>query len=207
MSTIRVLCVDDHPVVRDGIAMILEMQPDMEVVGTAATGESAVTLFRRHRPDMTLMDLQMPGMGGLEAIKAIRAEYPDARIVVLTMYEGDEDIYRSLQAGAVTYILKSTLCDDLVQVVREVHSGKRLIPPDIAARLSARENEPTLSPRETEVLKLLAAGMRNKEIGATLGISEETAHGYTKSIFLKLKVHDRTSAVGVALQRGFIHLG
>jgi DNA-binding NarL/FixJ family response regulator len=205
-SSIRVLCVEDHALVREGISLIIDMQPDMTVVATAPSGEAAVALFREHRPDVTLMDLQLPGMSGLEAIKAIRDEQPHARIVVLTMYEGDEDIYRALQAGASTYLLKNTLSDDLVRVVREVHEGEQPMSDDIAERLAARKLESTLTQRETEVLQLLAKGMRNKEIGANLGITEETTHGYIKSIFQKLKVQDRTAAVTVGLRRGIIHL-
>jgi DNA-binding NarL/FixJ family response regulator len=205
-QNIRVLCVDDHPIVREGVSLIIEMQPDMHVVGMAATGEEAVQLFRAHRPDITLMDLQLPGISGLEAIKRIRAEAPNARVIVLTMYEGDEDIYRALQAGAATYLLKNTLSDDLVRVVRKVHGGQHPLSAEIAERLAARKCEQTLTQRETEVLRLLAQGMRNKEIGANLGITEETAHGYLKSIFSKLKVQDRTAAVTVALRRGIIHL-
>ena len=200
------LCVDDHPVVREGVSLIIEMQPDMHVVGMAATGEEAVELFREHRPDITLMDLQLPGISGLEAIKRIHSEDANARVIVLTMYEGDEDIYRALKAGATTYLLKNTLSDDLVRVVRDVHGGKHPLSAEVAERLAARNGEATLTQRETDVLKLLAQGMRNKEIGANLGITEETAHGYIKSIFLKLKVQDRTAAVTVALRRGIIHL-
>ncbi len=206
LSAIRVLCVDDHPIVRDGVSLIIDMQPDMQVVGVASTGEEALSLFSRHHPDITLMDLQLPGISGLEAIKSIRIEDPDARVIVLTMYEGDEDIYRALKAGASTYLLKNTLSDDLVQVVREVHGGKHPLSAEIAERLAARKTEATLTQRETDVLKLLAQGMRNKEIGAHLGITEETTHGYIKNIFAKLKVQDRTAAVTVALRRGIIHL-
>jgi two-component system NarL family response regulator len=206
LSAIRVLCVDDHPIVRDGVSLIIDMQPDMQVVGVASTGEEALSLFSRHHPDITLMDLQLPGISGLEAIKSIRIEDPDARVIVLTMYEGDEDIYRALKAGASTYLLKNTLSDDLVRVVREVHGGKHPLSAEIAERLAARKTEATLTQRETDVLKLLAQGMRNKEIGAHLGITEETTHGYIKSIFAKLKVQDRTAAVTVALRRGIIHL-
>ncbi len=200
------LCVDDHPVVREGVSLIIEMQPDMHVVGMAATGEEAVVVFREQRPDVTLMDLQLPGISGLEAIKRIRAEDANARVIVLTMYEGDEDIYRALKAGAATYLLKNTLSDDLVRVVREVHGGQHPLSAEVAERLAARNGEATLTQRETDVLKLLAQGMRNKEVGANLGITEETAHGYIKSIFSKLKVQDRTAAVTVALRRGIIHL-
>ncbi len=205
-SAIRVLCVDDHPIVRDGVSLIIDMQPDMQVVGVASTGEEALSLFSRHHPDITLMDLQLPGISGLEAIKNIRIEDPDARVIVLTMSEGDEDIFRALKAGASTYLLKNTLSDDLVRVVREVHGGKHPLSAEIAERLAARKTEATLTQRETDVLKLLAQGMRNKEIGAHLGITEETTHGYIKSIFAKLKVQDRTAAVTVALRRGIIHL-
>jgi len=205
-SAIRVLCVDDHPIVRDGVSLIIDMQPDMQVVGVASNGEEALSLFGRHHPDITLMDLQLPGISGLEAIKSIRIEDPDARVIVLTMYEGDEDIFRALKAGAATYLLKNTLSDDLVRVVREVHGGKHPLSAEIAERLAARKTEATLTQRETDVLKLLAQGMRNKEIGAHLGITEETTHGYIKSIFAKLKVQDRTAAVTVALRRGIIHL-
>jgi len=203
---IRVLCVDDHAIVREGISLIIEMQPDMHVVGLAATGEEAVALFDTQHPDITLMDLQLPGISGLEAIKAIRTEDPGAKIVVLTMYEGEEDIYRALKAGAATYLLKNTLSDDLVRVVREVHGGQYPLSADVAERLAARNSGAVLTQRETEVLRLLAKGMRNKEIGATLGITEETAHGYIKSIFAKLKVQDRTAAVTAGLRRGIIHL-
>jgi DNA-binding NarL/FixJ family response regulator len=178
----------------------------MELAGCAPSGEIAVDLFRKHRPTVTLMDLRLPGMSGLGAIKAIHALDPDARIIVLTMYEGEEDIYRSLKAGATTYLLKDTLSDDLVRVIREVHAGQHSLSAEVADRLAARRTESALTQRETEVLNLLAKGMRNKEIGAMLGITEETAHGYLKSIYLKLEVQDRTAAVTVALRRGTIHL-
>jgi DNA-binding NarL/FixJ family response regulator len=182
------------------------MQPDMEIVASAATGEGGVSLCRQHRPDVTLMDLQLPGITGVDAIRAIHADDPFAKIIVLTMYEGDHDIHRALQAGATTYLLKNTLAEDLVRTVRQVHRGEKRLPPEIAASL-AREVHVSLTRRETEVLNLMATGMRNKEISATLGIAEETAHGYVKSIFSKLKVQDRTAAVTVALRRGIIHLG
>jgi DNA-binding NarL/FixJ family response regulator len=205
-SPIRVLCVDDHAIVREGIALIIDMQADMQVVGTASTGEEAVDLFRTLRPAITLMDLQLPRISGLDAIRAIRTEDRAARIIVLTMYEGDEDIFRALQAGAATYLLKNTLSDDLVRVVREVDEGGNSLSADIASRLAMRTSDSRLTPRETDVLKLLATGMRNKEIAAHLGISEETTHSYIKSMFVKLKVQDRTAAVTVGLRRGIIHL-
>jgi DNA-binding NarL/FixJ family response regulator len=203
---IRVLCVDDHEVVREGIALKLNLQQDMQVVASAATGEQAVALFERERPDVTLMDLQLPAMTGLEAIRAIRRIDPAARIVVLTMYQGEEDIYRALQAGAATYLLKGTLSNDLVRIVREVHAGGRPIPPDVAARLAARLPEFALSAREIEVVALMAEGLHNKEIATRLGISHETVRLHAKNIFAKLDVPDRTAAVTEALRRGIIHI-
>jgi DNA-binding NarL/FixJ family response regulator len=203
---IRVLCVDDHRIVREGIALIISRQPDMEVIGSAATGEEAVMLFKRERPDVTLMDLQLPTMSGLETIQAIRREDADARIIVLTMYQGDEDIHRSLAAGATTYLLKDTLSDDLIRFVREVHAGRRPIRPDVKARLEERAAQPTLTPREIQVMELVSEGRRNKEIAAILGISEETVQVHLKNIFAKLKVSERTAAVNVALRRGIVHI-
>jgi len=203
---IRVLCVDDHRIVREGIALIITRQPDMQVVGAAATGEEAVQLFKRHRPDVTLMDLQLTAMSGLEAIQAIRREQADARIIVLTMYQGDEDIHRALAAGATTYLLKDTLSDDLIRFVREVHAGRRPIRPDVKARLDERAAQPTLTPREIQVMELVSEGRRNKEIASLLGISEETVQVHLKNIFAKLKVSERTAAVNVALRRGIVHI-
>lgn len=205
-ARIRVLCVDDHPLVREAVARKIELQDDMEVVAVAADGDDAVKMFRRHRPDVTLMDLQLPTVSGLDAIKDIRTFDSDARIVVLTMYEGDEDIYRALKAGAMTYVLKNTLSDDLVRVVRAVHGGARPIPQDVAMRLAERTSHGVLTARESEVIGLIATGMRNKEIGATLGISDDTVEAHLRNIFEKLKVHDRTAAVTVALRRGIIHI-
>jgi two-component system NarL family response regulator len=203
---IRVLCVDDHRIVREGIALIISRQPDMEVVASAASGEEAIELFRQHQPDVTLMDLQLGTMGGVEAIRAIRRESPRARIVVLTMYQGDEDIFRALDAGAATYLLKDMLSDDLLRVVREVHSGSQPIRPEVEALLAKRAAGSTLTNREVEVIDLIAQGMRNKEIAASLGISEETAQVHVKHILAKLKVKDRSAAITVALRRGIIHL-
>jgi DNA-binding NarL/FixJ family response regulator len=203
---IRVLCVDDHRIVREGIGLIIARQPDMEVVGSAATGEEAVALFKRERPDVTLMDLQLPTMSGLEAIQAIRRDDADARIIVLTMYQGDEDIHRALTAGATTYLLKDTLSDDLIRFVREVHSGRRPIRADVKARLDERATQPTLTPREVQVMELVSEGRRNKEIAVLLGISEETVQVHLKNIFAKLKVGERTAAVNVAIRRGIVHI-
>jgi DNA-binding NarL/FixJ family response regulator len=203
---IRVLCVDDHWIVREGIALVIASQPDMEVVGAAATGEEAVLLFKQHRPDVTLMDLRLRTMSGLEAIQAIRREQPDARIIVLTMYQGDEDIHRALAAGAATYLLKESLSDDLIPIVRDVHAGGRPIGAEVKARLDERAAQPTLTSREIQVLELVSQGRRNKEVASALGISEETVHVHLKNIFVKLKVNERTAAVNVALRRGIVHI-
>lgn len=205
-STIRVLCVDDHRLMREGIARIVGVQPDMTVVAQASDGEQAVAQFLRYRPDVTLMDLEMPNVHGVQAIQAIRSHQPDARIVVLTMYHGDEDIHRAIAAGAMGYLLKDTLPDDLIRVIREVHSGRRSIPPEIAAVLEQRASQPNLTFREFQVLELLATGKRNKEIAAALGISGDTASAHIKSIFQKFNVHDRTAALAEALRRGIIHI-
>jgi len=207
MSTpIRLLVVDDHRLLREGLARIIELQPDMTVVAEANNGEEAVEQFTRHRPDVTVMDLQLPIMTGLQAIKAIRMLDGEARIVVLTMYHGDEDIYRSFQAGAMGYLLKDAVPDDLIGVLREVHAGQRVVPPDIMAALEARASQPALTTRELQVLELLATGKRNKEIAAALGMSGDTASAHVKNIFQKFNVHDRTAAMAEALRRGIIHI-
>jgi DNA-binding NarL/FixJ family response regulator len=205
-SPIRVLCVDDHRLVRDGIALIISSQPDMKVVGFAATSDEAVAQFARFKPDITLMDLRLGATSGLSAIHAIRRNAPDARIIVLTMYGGDEDIHQALAAGATTYLLKDGLSDDLIGTIRDVHAGGHPLSPDVKARLEARASRPTLTSREVQVLKLVARGHRNKEVGAILGISEETVPVHLKSIFIKLNVNDRMAAVNVALRRGIVHL-
>jgi two-component system, NarL family, response regulator len=203
---IRVLCVDDHRIVREGIALIISRERDMVVVGCAASGPDAVALFNRHRPDVTLMDLQLGKMSGLDAIRTICREHEDARIIVLTMYEGDEDIYRALEAGAATYLLKDTLADDLIRIVREVHAGKRPLSADVRARLDEHTAYQPLTAREVEILELVKLGSRNKEIAGALGISEVTVQVHIRNLFLKLKVNDRTAAVNVALRRGILHL-
>lgn len=206
-ATISVLCVDDHRIVREGIALIIERQPDMKVVGSAATGEEAVEMHRRTRPDVTLMDLQLGAMSGVQAIRAIRAETAHARILALTMYQGDEDIYRALEAGAAAYLLKDTLSDDLIQVVRDVHAGgSPSLGADVRARLAERASRPTLTAREQQVVELIALGMRNREIAVALAITEETAQVHVKNILAKLGAKDRTAAVNVALRRGIIHI-
>jgi two-component system NarL family response regulator len=205
-ARVRVLCVDDHQLVLDGLVLIIGAQPDLEVVGTCRRGDEAPALFRLHRPDVTLMDLQLPGMSGLEAIRTIRAEFPDARIIVVTMYQGDEDIFRALQAGATTYLLKDTLASELVRVIRQVHSGLRPIQPDIEARLAGRSEQRALTIREVDVLKLVSQGLRNKEIAAALDLSEATIQVHVRNIFAKFNVNDRTAAVSVAVRRGIIHI-
>lgn len=203
---ITVLCVDDHPLLLEGVARKIERQPDMKVVGTAGTGQEAVMLFLRHRPAVVLMDLQLPGMGGQQAIEAIRREAPTAKIIVLTILGGDEDIYRAIHAGAASYLLKSSLSQDLIATVRAVVAGERPMPREVAERLAARERQSGLSAREIEILELIAKGLRNKEIASVLGIGQETVQTHIKRLFVKLHVSDRTAAVTVALSRGFVHM-
>lgn len=205
-ALIRVLCVDDHPVVRGGLTQLIDLQSDMKVVAAAASGEDAVDLYRQHRPDITLMDLQLPGLNGLGAIHMIRKDDPSARIVVLTMYEGEEDIVGALNAGACAYLLKDTLSHDLLRTIRAVHDGQQPLPPHIAARLAMRGAHPILTRREIDIIELIANGMRNKEIATALAIAEETVHAHVKKIFVKLHVNDRTAAISIALRRGIIHL-
>jgi DNA-binding NarL/FixJ family response regulator len=204
--TIRVLCVDDHGVVLEGLELLIGRQPDMKVVASATTGEDAVRLFRKCRPNVTLMDLQLPTMSGLQAIGAIRQHDPEARIIVLTMYHGDEDIYRALKCGAATYLLKEALSNELVQVIRAVHRGERPIPPTVSALLAARDTHSSITPREMDVVRLIAMGMRNKEIGFALGIAEHTVKVHVKNVLAKLNVSDRAAAITVALRRGILHL-
>ena len=204
---IRVLLAEDHEVVRDGLAAIIDYQADMTVVGHACNGEEAVERFAELQPDITLMDLRMPGMGGAPAIEAIRKKFGDARIIVLTTYDGDENIYRALKAGARGYLLKDSGKDDLLSAIRAVHEGRSYVPPEIATRLVTRTQAGApLTTREIEVLQLMAEGKSNKEIGAALFISEGTVKTHVNSIHEKLSVRDRTEAVIVALKRGIIHL-
>jgi len=204
---IRILVVDDHPIVRKGLAAIIDPEPDMEVVGSAANGKDGVERFREVRPDVTIMDLGLtPEMNGIEAIRTIRGEFPEARIIVLSAHKGDEDIYRALHAGAMTFLLKETLGDDLIPIIREVHAGGGPIPGYVARKLADRLSQSVLTARETEVLQLMAKGLRNKEIASNLGISETTTQGHVKNILSKLKVHDRTEAVTLAARRAIIHL-
>ncbi len=201
---IRVLCVDDHIVVRIGLATIVNQQDDMEIVGHAATGDEALRRFVELRPNVTLMDLRLPGTDGFETTRAIRGIDPQARIVVLTMFAGDEDVRRAIDAGASGYLLKDTLADNLVKVIRDVHAG-RLALPGMAGR-SSRPAPSVLTAREEDVVRMLGRGMRNKDIAVALRISEETVQAHMRSIFGKLGVHDRTTALAVALRRGIIHM-
>jgi DNA-binding NarL/FixJ family response regulator len=202
---ISVLCVDDHPIVRDGLTSAISEQPDMVVIGEASTGEDAVALFKQHRPDITLMDLRLRGMSGLDAIRAIHELDVHARIIVLTMYEGDEDIHRALAAGASAYLLKDTLADDLLRVVREVQAGGAPMTLEVEARLAERAAQPKLTPREIEVIERVASGRRNKEIADDLGIRLDTVEVHLRNIFTKLGAKERTSAVKIALRRGIVH--
>ena len=201
---IRVLCVDDHPLMRDGIAFALQSQDDMELVGQAVNGEEALKLFRELRPDVTLMDLQMPGMNGLTAIEKIRADYPKARIVVLTTYSGDVQASRALKAGVSGYLLKSMLRTELVGTIRAVHSGGRRIQPEVASQLADHFTADALSHREIEVLRSVAGGNSNKIVADELDISEDTVKGHMKNILSKLGANDRTHAVLIAMKRGFL---
>lgn len=203
-TTIKVLAVDDHPLLREGIAAVIEGEGDIELVAEAVDGHDAIELFRSHRPDVTLMDLQMPGMNGIEAIISIRAEFPNARFVVLTTYQGDVQALRALKAGASGYLLKNMLRKDLLDTIRAVHAGRRRIPPEIATELADHVTEDALSDREIEVLRRVAMGNSNKIIGAQLSVSEATVKGHMKSILSKLGANDRTHAVTIAIRRGFI---
>ena len=205
-APIRVLCVDDHAVVREGIALIVGLQRDMTVLASAASGEQGVDLFRRHRPDITLMDLRLPGMDGLDAIRAIKTVDPEARVIVLTMRDEEEVVFRAMQAGAASYLLKDTLTKELIRVIREVHAGRSPVPDEVAARLARRIDSRVLTSRETEIIELMGQGLRNKEISVSLGIASETVHAHVKHIFSKLDVGNRAAAVAAAVRRGVIHL-
>jgi len=203
---IRVLAADDHAIVRDGITRLIRTQSDMELVAEACDGREAVEQFRNHRPDVTLMDLQMPDMSGIDAINAIRREFPEARIVVLTTYAGDAQVKRALQAGAHGYLLKGLLRKELLETIRAVHGGRKRLSPEIAAEIAEHAMDTALTPREIAVLKLIAQGNANKEIAAQLHISEEGVKGSVKSILLKLGAHDRAHAAIIGLKRGIIEL-
>jgi two-component system NarL family response regulator len=205
-ASIRIMIVEDHAVVRQGLAALLATVPDFAIVAQAADGLESIETFRRHQPDVTLMDLRLPRMNGVEAITQIRGEFPQARIVVLTTFDGDEDIYRALQAGARGYLLKGMTADELVDAIRSVYAGKSRIPAPVAERLAERMGAPVLTTRETEVLRLIVGGNSNKEIASALFISEATVKTHINSLLSKLGVTDRTQAATTALQRGIVHL-
>ena len=203
---IRVLVVDDHPAVRAGLAAVILAEPDLRVAAQADTGEQAVALYRAHRPDVVLMDLRMPVLGGAEAIQKITAEFPQARILALTTYQGDADVRKALDAGARGYLLKHMLMAEVIAAIRAVHRGEWVIPPAVAASLARDRERERLTPRELEVLGFMAQGLSNKEIAVAIGRTDETVKIHLKSIYAKLKVATRTEAVRVAVSRGLVHL-
>jgi DNA-binding NarL/FixJ family response regulator len=203
---IRILVAEDHLVARVGVTTIVNMQPDMTVVAEASNGQQAVEMFRKHRPDVTLLDMRMPVMGGVEAAAAIRKEFPDARMVALTTYGGDEDIRRALAAGVQAYLTKDVLHDELLKAIHAVHAGQTYLPPAVAASLAAQMPRPDLSAREIQVLELVVQGLANKQIAYSLNIAEHTVKNHVKNILSKLGVQDRTQAATAAIQRGIIHL-
>lgn len=203
---IRILLADDHPVVREGLALLLHTEPDMKVIGQANDGTEAIALFRQLQPDVALLDLRMPQMNGIEAIATIRAEFPEARLILLTTYDNDEDIYQGLRAGAKAYLLKDTPCEELLETIRAVHAGQKYIPSQVGAKLAERMSNPELSEREREVVRLMATGKSNQEIAASLKVAEGTVKFHVNNILSKLQVSDRTQAVIVALKRGIAKL-
>jgi DNA-binding NarL/FixJ family response regulator len=203
---IRILVAEDHPVARVGVSTIVNMQPDMMVVAEAANGQQAVEMFREHRPDVALLDLRMPVLGGVEAARAIRAEFPDAHLIALTTYGGDEDIRRALAAGVQAYLTKDVLHDELLKAIRAVHGGQRYLPASVAASLAAQAPRPDLSAREVQVLELIVRGLANKQIAFELSIAEHTVKNHVKNILSKLGAQDRTQAATAAIQRGIVHL-
>jgi two-component system NarL family response regulator len=201
---IRILVVDDHPLMRLGLRTRIDAEPDMEVVGEAGDGHAAVAAYAQHKPDIMLLDLRLPGMDGPETIAVVRKSDPDARIIVVTTYDADEDVYRAVQAGARGYLLKGTFAEGMLEAIRNVYAGRRLIAPEVAARLADRANSPSLTSREIGVLELVAKGMSNKEIGAALFVTETTIKYHLKNIYAKLGANDRTEAALLAAQRGIL---
>lgn len=202
---IRILCVEDHPVFREGLRAMIGSETDMEFVGHAPNGVEAIAQFRLHRPDITLMDLRLPGVNGTDVLISIRGEFPRARIIMLTTSDGDVDILRAMRAGASAYILKSMPMDELLDVIRAVHAGRRHIPPEVASRLAEYMGDDDLTARELDVLRLIRDGYRNKQIADQLTISENTVNFHIKNLMEKLRANDRTHAVTIALRRGFLH--
>jgi len=200
------MLVDDHPAFRKGLAALVESEPDLKVVAETGDGAEAVDLFRRHRPDVVLMDLRLPGMGGVEATMAIRKQFPEARIIVLTTFDADEDIYRAIESGAKSYLLKDIPDDDLAATIRAVHAGEASLPARVAQRLAERRQRADLSQREMDVLQLLIKGRSNKEIGSALFVTEDTVKAHLKTLFAKLNVRDRTEAAISAIKHGIVHL-
>ena len=205
-NLIRILTVDDHPMLREGIAALVASQPDMKLIAEASTGREALEQFRKHRPDLTLMDLQMPDMDGIEAMVAICSEFPDARIIVLTTYKGDIQVLRALKAGARAYLLKGLLRKELLETIRAVHAGQKRISPNVAVELADHALDDALTSREIDVVRLIAGGHANKLIADQLGITEDTVKGHVKNVLSKLGASDRTHAVTIALKRGIIQL-
>jgi len=205
-NLIRILTVDDHPILRKGLTALVNAEPDLKLVAEAANGKEAIEAFRSHQPDVTLMDLQMPGLDGIQAIEAIRAEFPEARIIVLTTYTGDTQVVRALKAGARAYVLKGHVLDELFDTIRAVHAGKKRIPPDVAAELADHVTDDALTGREIDVLRLIAAGNGNKQIADELSIREATVKSRITNILSKLGANDRAHAVTIGLKRGIIEL-
>lgn len=205
-KVIRVLTVDDHPLLREGIAALINAEPDMKLIAEASNGQEAVESFRRHRPDVTLMDIQMPGFNGIEAISRIHSEFSDARIIVLTTYTGDAQVVRALRSGACGYILKGHVHRELLETIRAVHAGQKRIPPDIAAEIAEHATDDELTAREIDVLRLIASGNSNKQIADQLSIGEATVKSHVTNILSKLAANDRAHAVTIALKRGIIQL-